>query len=251
MRQLFPASTSTSVRLEDLAPSYLAEQVPASPQLPFVRVNMVASIDGVTRGASGTSADLTSPSDLGMLSMLRACSDAVLVGASTVRAVAYRAPKAHARWEQLRAAAGLTDRPRLVIVTREGIPVDNISFSDPSHRPIVVAPLACETRDAMSDVADVWTVGDDAADLAALLMQMKLQGFNRVVCEGGPGLLSGLSAVDLIDELCITTAPIWLGGGDLHLTRNSVSELTLRCEMKRLLVSDDSYLFAQWQRTSH
>ncbi|NDB19193.1 MAG: pyrimidine reductase family protein, partial [Actinobacteria bacterium] len=216
MRQLFPDEREVGVA--DLAVEYLREQRPHSADRPFIRVNMVASLDGVTRGASGTSADVSGAEDREMLLMLRACADAVLVGASTVRAYPYRAPSAQPRWQQLREQAGLGPAPRLVIVSSRGLAADNPCFADRANPPLVVVAGSCEET-ALSSMrgagAQVLRLGDGpddrGVDMHDLLAALHDAGLSRIVCEGGPSLLSQLSDAGLIDELCLTTSPVWLG----------------------------------------
>jgi 5-amino-6-(5-phosphoribosylamino)uracil reductase len=38
-------------------------------------------------------------------------------------------------------------------------------------------------------------------------------GFRHIHCEGGPALLGSLVAADLLDECCLTIAPMLLGSG--------------------------------------
>ncbi len=253
MRQLFPLERE--VTLEELAADYIREQHPHSANRPFIRVNMVASLDGVTRGASGTSSDIASVEDRDMLLMLRACADAVLVGASTVRAYPYRAPSARPQWQQLRAHFGLAPAPRLVIVTARGLPTDNPCFADASNPPLVVVAASCDEAavSAMQTAgAEVRRVGDGGGargvDMHELLAALHEVGLMRVVCEGGPSLLSQLSDAAVIDELCLTTSPVWLGGGDLHLTGERPSALTQRFTVSRILMAADGGLFTQWSR---
>lgn len=249
MRQLYP--DACEVTLDELAEHYARNQAPHSPGRPFVRVNMATSLDGVTRGASGTSVDVSGADDRDLLLLLRACADAVLVGASTVRAYPYRAPGAHPRWQALRNSLGMSTAPRLVIVTGRGIPADNPCFADPDNRPLVFIPQTCPeaAADAMLAAgAQVARVAGPMVDMAELLDAVAAQNIQRIVCEGGPTLLSQMSHAGLVDEVCLTTSPVWLGGGDLHLTGPVPSPLAGRFRVSRLLLGDDSTVFAQWRR---
>lgn len=212
---------------------------------------MATSLDGLTRGASGTSVDISSPEDRDLLLMLRACADAILVGASTVRAYPYRPPSAHPRWQEMRANFRMSPAPRLVVVTARGIPADNPCFSDPANLPMVIASATC-TNSAVAAMratgAQVVTASDAEVDMNELLAMLQAEGMSRVVCEGGPGLLSQLSHAGVIDELCVSTSPVWLGGGDLHLTGPHASPLVTHFTIARILVSRQGSLFTQWQR---
>lgn len=71
------------------------------------------------------------------------------------------------------------------------------------------------------------------------------RGIQRVLCEGGPSLLSSLLAAGIVDELNISIVPTLLGGfGPTLLPRgtNSLNGLSLN----RMLVAADGTLFGSW-----
>ena len=84
MRQLYPPAHSDAAPL-DLATVYA---YPHRLDRPWVRANMVSSIDGAG-SVDGHSAGLSSPPDKQIFALLRAQADVVLVGAGTARAEAY------------------------------------------------------------------------------------------------------------------------------------------------------------------
>lgn len=245
MLQVYPERRE--VALADLAPDYLAQQIPRAVDVPFIRAMMIASIDGAVRGSTGTSIDLTTDEDLAMLTMLRACADAVLVGAATARAYPYRVPKAQQSWLQMRRDAGMSDAPRLVIVTRNGLASDNACFENPANRPIIVVPRTCPMLKELNSRAEVIVAGDEDVDMMAMVKQLHTAGIKRIVCEGGPTLLSAMSAQALIDEYCLTTAPMWFGVAELPLSGGLTAPLARTFDLNRLIVGRDSYLFAQWR----
>ena len=62
------------------------------PRARWLRLNLVASINGNAAGADGTSDGLTSRTDRRILGAIRRLSDVVLVGASSVRKEGYFLP---------------------------------------------------------------------------------------------------------------------------------------------------------------
>src|SRR2546423_1831800 len=89
----------------------------AGDDLPAIALNMVASVDGATT-LDGRVGRLTGPADQALLRCLREESDAVLVGAATVRAEGYSAllrPEARERRERERGSA----EPLLCVVSRD------------------------------------------------------------------------------------------------------------------------------------
>lgn len=164
-----------------------------------VRLNMITSLTGSAVGADGTSETLTSRVDRTILGIIRAAADVVLVGASTVRAEGYLAPRTAA-------LAVVTTTGRL-----DGHRLDDAD--DPAGRILLVCPAARESavaaeRDAQGIEAEVVAV-PGGADLEphAILEALQRRGLERVVCEGGPTLASRFVDARAVDELCITVAP--------------------------------------------
>lgn len=187
---------------------------------PWVSTNMVVSLDGAV-SVDGRSGPLGSPADRALFEALRAAHDTVLVGAGTVRAERYR----------LRA-----DGPRIAVVSRSAtFPADLELFApnrrvgagdDPSARHEPTRPLLY-TTDAGATVAearglgaDVVSTGVDDVDLRAVLDDLARRGARRVLCEGGPELLSTLAAGDLVDEWNVSVSPLLAGGTTRMLTHD-------------------------------
>lgn len=164
-----------------------------------VRLNMITSLTGSAVGSDGTSETLTSPVDRAILGIIRGAADVVLVGASTVRAEGYLAPRTAA----------------LAIVTTTGrLDGHRLGAEDRAGRVLLVCPAAREAavvaeRDAQGVDAEVIAVpGDADLDPRAILDALGTHGLERVVCEGGPTLASRFVDARAIDELCVTVAPV-------------------------------------------
>jgi riboflavin biosynthesis pyrimidine reductase len=183
---------------------------------PVLRMNFVSSADGAVEVA-GYSEGLQTPPDNRLFGILRMLADAVLVGAGTLRHEAYKALTLDAKRRDWRAAHGLAPYPRLVIVSRS-LDLDPASavFAGAPVRPVVVTHGAAddERRDALDDVADVLVHGVDRVDLRAALAELReTYELRHILCEGGPHLFGSLLAADIVDELCLTLAPILAGPG--------------------------------------
>ena len=117
-----------------------------------------------------------------------------------------------------RAAHGRAPQPPLVLVSRalDLAPSDRC-FTGPA---VVVTCAASDParRDVLAQVADVVVAGDDEVDLADAVAQLAGRGLTRLLCEGGPTLLTGLLQAGLVDELCLTHAPVLLGAAPQLLT---------------------------------
>src|SRR5690606_32109050 len=92
----------------------------ADPARPWVRANMVATVDGQVVGGSGLSRAISSPADKRVFGVLRALADAVVVGAGTIRAERYTRLHARPAHAERRRSRGQGPVPLLTIVSRSG-----------------------------------------------------------------------------------------------------------------------------------
>jgi riboflavin biosynthesis pyrimidine reductase len=69
----------------------------------------------------------------------------------------------------------------------------------------------------------------------------------RVLTEGGPLLLSQLIADDLLDELCLTVAPIFVGGSGRRIAAGA-GEVHTKLRPAHLLSDDEGYLYTRYVR---
>jgi len=201
-----------------------------------VFANFVESVDGVVAlkdaaGESGAVVSGGSEADRLLMGLLRACADAVLIGAGTLRAAPHDLwfpesifPAAAALYTELRRKLGLSPRPRLYVVSGSG----NL---DPAH-PALAEGAVLRGRLQPTEI------------VAAL----HADGHRRIVCEGGPGLFAELLAADQIDDLFLTLSPRmfgrWTGDG-----RKSIAEardLQGRSMQLRSARRNGSHLFLRY-----
>jgi 5-amino-6-(5-phosphoribosylamino)uracil reductase len=75
-------------------------------------------------------------------------------------------------------------------------------------------------------------------------------GLGRVLGEGGPSLNGQLAAADLVDEWCLTVAPIVVGGGSKRIVAGPpIGSDAQSFRLDRALVGKTS-LFTRWLRDS-
>ncbi|MBO0822041.1 MAG: dihydrofolate reductase family protein, partial [Nocardiopsaceae bacterium] len=150
--------------------------------------------------------------------VLRGLADVVLAGAGTVRAEGYRPTRARESWQALGLRSGRPDAPPLAVVSRS-LELDPaapfLAGAPPDARTIVITCAAAPAarRAALASVADVIVAGDTLVNLKDALAALRDRGLGRVLCEGGPHLLGQLAAAGLLDELCLTIAPLLAGPG--------------------------------------
>jgi riboflavin biosynthesis pyrimidine reductase len=222
---------------------------PSAPGRPWLRANMVTSLDGASR-LDGLSDGLSSEGDKRIFGVLRALADVVLAGAQTVRAEGYRPAKARAEFAQARAARGQQPAAAIAVVTRSlDLDLDLPLFTEPLVPTLVItcADAPADALRATRKVADVVIAGEEQVDLAAAVAALAERGWTRLLTEGGPRLLGQLAADGLLDELCLTLAPL-VASGDAPRITNGPAGLTQRMDLVSLL-EEKGFLFARYARS--
>jgi riboflavin-specific deaminase-like protein len=212
LRSLLPEATDHV----DLVEVY-SRDVRSPSGRPFVRVNMVSTLDGAI-ALGGRAGQISGPADRSLFFVLRALADVVLVGAGTVRAENYGPVKLPEDVQQTRVRRGQSALPRLAVVThRVDLDFGSRLFAAGSARPIVIAPGGADPQalDKARLVSDVLASGTESVDLPSALAELGDLGARYILCEGGPTLNQGLVEKSLVDEFCITLSPkLVVGGGD-------------------------------------
>lgn len=213
---------------------------PASPERPFLAINMVSTVDG-RAALDGSAVGIGSATDHRLLFELRAEADVVLHGAGTVRAdpLSARVPP---DLVAQRTARGQTPQPIGAIVTRSGnLPAQHPYYDSPT--------LIYVTSDRAVSVERPTVEIRRAPDVRGAVCDLARRGVRRVLCEGGPTLNSALFQAQLIDEVFLTIAPKLLGGEDpLTIVRGPCFAEMLRLQL-RSLVEVDGELFLRYAVT--
>lgn len=217
---------------------------------PWVALNMVTSVDGAT-AVDGASAGLSGEADRSIFHLLRSLADIVLVGAGTVRLEGYGPPAVPDAVQAVRTERGQAPVPRIAVVTRTlDLDFSSRLFTTAHEKPLIITAesLPAGRRAAAGNRARVITCGEDEVDLARALGELSELGARLVLCEGGPTLNGALIAAGLVDEMCITLAPLVVGG-DSH--RLSVAGDPLAAPEPMVLdhlLEDGGTLFFRWLR---
>jgi riboflavin biosynthesis pyrimidine reductase len=200
----------------------------AAPDQPWLRVNMVSTVDGAATGEDGTSRSINNGVDKVVFDLLRELSDAVVVGAGTVRIEGY--------------AVG---RKPLVVVSRTGsVPPTQRSARSGQvlMATVSTAPHLEEARSLLGG-ENVLVLGSHRVDLARMKDELVLRGFRHLLSEGGPHLLRDLLDQGVVDELDTTVVPRMISGSHRRITDGPPVDAPLRLAT---LVEEDGTLLARW-----
>ncbi len=209
---------------------------------PSLRMNFVSSLDGAVE-VGGYSRGLSDPADQKVLHGLRVHTDAVMVGAGTLRHEGYGPVRLNASDRAYR--AGLPPHPVLVVVSGSlDLDPDAGVFTAAPVRPIVLTHSAApaDRRTALAAVADIVICGDTVVDPAVGLVELRSRGFAQVLCEGGPHLFGALLAADQVDEMCLTLSANLTGSGAGRIVADGRRDVPLSMRLVHIIAAGDTLL---------
>jgi 5-amino-6-(5-phosphoribosylamino)uracil reductase len=182
-----------------------------------VLLSAAMSADGYIDDATGHGLELSDAADWDRVDELRASSDAIMVGARTIRADNPRLLVKSAARRERRAAAGLPANPQKVTITGTGdLDPRSLFFTGGPARPLVYVPEGAVVR-AAERLAGVATIVpapagvgpmDQVVDLRWLLTDLGVRGIGQLMVEGGATVLAQFLAAGLADEFQLAVAPV-------------------------------------------
>ncbi len=243
IQQLLPESRSIAVH-ELLDSLELADLAP--PERPYLVTNFALTVDGrATIG--GRSGPIGTENDTEMLVELRACADAVMIGAGTMRVERYGRMVPSAERRERRERRGLKPDPLAVIISgRLDLPWDAELFASGDGEVLLITSSTNDPPPTATPVRVLRHSG--IVDLPSALAHMRRElGVRSVLCEGGPHLHGQLLAAELVDELFITTAAKLAGGEGPRLAQG-LPERVRGLELRWLLLDGGGgELFARYR----
>lgn len=199
---------------------------------PHAVANFVASLDGIVSyklpgHAGGGAISGGDPVDHFVMGLLRASSDAVMVGAGTLHDAGpdslwtadYIYPPATPLYASYRRALGRGTQPLAVIVSASGLlDLTRAVFRTPGIRALVVTTATGRNRLVNAGVESLAGVELQVAEAAAgridphvMLEGLWNRGVRVLLNEGGPSLFGDFLAAGAVDELFLTLAAQVIG----------------------------------------
>ena len=190
---------------------------------PFVLLSAAMSADGYIDDASPSRLVLSGAADLDQVDELRAASDAILVGAQTIRADNPRLVVRSAARRERRRERGLPPSPRKVTLTVSGglDPGARLFAADEAPSlvyapPAIAGGLASRLGEAAEVVAPPAEAASGAAtaagapDLTWILADLAARGVSRLLVEGGAIVLAQFLSAGAADEFRLAIAPVFV-----------------------------------------
>ena len=169
---------------------------------PLMIWKVATTLDSKVAASDGTSQWITGPESRDDVQLLRAQSDAILIGTNTA----------------------LVDNPHLIPRGHDARPVRVISGEQ--EVPATHKVFDCEAR----------TIVVKSKSIPELIKVLSDEGFNQVLVEAGPTLGSALMASGKIDELIVYQAPKMLGAGKEFVSHLGISTLDDHLELELISV---------------
>ncbi len=211
-----------------LGPEGELREVYAAPRTPWLRVNMVSTVDGAGSGEDGLTGSINNAADQRVFALMRELADVVIIGAGTARAEGYPP----------------MENP-VVVVSRSGSLPPTLRGAAPGRVLMATVSVASglgEARDLLGD-DHVLVLGSHRVDLAAMKQQLVDRGYADQLCEGGPHLLRDLLDQGVADEVACTYVPRIVSGLHPRITDGPPVDVPLTLHS---LVEEDGTLLGRW-----
>ncbi|MFC8454755.1 RibD family protein [Kitasatospora sp. NPDC057223] len=179
---------------------------------PYVLLSAATSVDGYLDDASADRLLLSNAEDFDRVDQVRAESDAILIGATTMRKdnprLLVNSPERRAK----RVADGKPEYPLKVTVTATGNLDADLKFWHHGGAKLVftVDSAVEKVESTLAGLADVVSTGPDL-DWGTVLDELGRRGIGQLMVEGGGTIHTQLVAQDLADEIHLAVAPLLVG----------------------------------------
>jgi 5-amino-6-(5-phosphoribosylamino)uracil reductase len=181
--------------------------------LPYVVLSCAISLDGYLDDAGEERLLLSGPADFDRVDQLRAESDAIMVGAATVRKDDPRLLVRSSDRIASRRQAGLAASPMKVTVTEHVKLARDSAFFTAGEVPKLVYCPHDRVTEARASFGDLATVVDGGETIAMrwVATDLAARGVRRLMVEGGGTVHTQFLAEGVADELQLAVAPFFVG----------------------------------------
>ena len=179
-----------------------------------VIVNMAISVDGRINTRTRERFSLGSEHDRRLMDVLRERSDAVIIGAGTVR---HDGHPMLLRYDDLRAhrvARGRTPHPVNVVLSGDlDLPLRPFFATDETRRIVFTTRRASAARiKRFERVADIVVLPGKEPAPGRVVDALRERGLKRLIVEGGGEVHFAFAKAGLVDEWYVTVTPRLIGG---------------------------------------
>jgi riboflavin-specific deaminase-like protein len=182
------------------------------PARPYVLLSCATSVDGYIDDTTPDRLLLSNAEDFDRVDAVRAWSDAILIGATTLRRdnprLLVNSPERRAERE----AQGLPAYPLKVTVTATGDLSPDLKFWHHGGEKLVYCPdsAAAKLTERLGDLAKVVALGP-AMEFGRMLDDLGHRAIRRLMVEGGGEIHTQFLTKDLADEIHLAVAPFFIG----------------------------------------
>jgi len=188
---------------------------------PMVSLCYAQSLDGSLSARRGEPTALSGPLSSRLTHELRAAHDAILVGVGTVLA---DDPRLTVRLVQGKdpqpviVDSRLRTPPEAYLLREHPLPTWIATLQKMDH------PRAISLQESTGARLLKTPSGESGrVHLPSLLEKLGALGINSLMVEGGAGIISSFLADQLVDQICLTIAPLLIGGLQINLTEDFLS----------------------------
>lgn len=182
---------------------------------PYVLLSVATSVDGYIDDTGPERLPLSNEADFERVDEVRAESDAILIGATTLRRDNPRLLVNSAKRREERKARGLPPYPLKITVTRSGDLDRDLKFWHHGGEKLIYSPDSAvpKLRERLGDLAGIVGLGS-GLDFGAMLDDLGTRGIGRLMVEGGGTIHTQFLTAGLADEIHLAIAPFFVGDPD-------------------------------------
>jgi 2,5-diamino-6-(ribosylamino)-4(3H)-pyrimidinone 5'-phosphate reductase len=179
---------------------------------PFTFINSAMSADGKISSVERSRVRISGQADRARVDLLRAESDAIMVGVGTVLAddPSLRVKSQSSR--EARQKRGQLENPLRVVADSRARTPSDASVLGPGCIVAVTGSAPQERLDILSSNCEIIVCGKDKVDLTELFSRLFDRGVKRLMVEGGATLNWSLLKLGLVDELYVYMGAMLIGG---------------------------------------